>query len=129
MAAAGSPRRRPGLDYSGQSNRAQMVRLVWSPSIPHVGNSANDVQAVVPNRVDHSLIPGAAVVLDFDPGVVVCVDSGSDREGPAGKARAAVLGSVGSEFRGAQDHVIRPRAVIEDYAQVSADGTDVLSAA
>jgi hypothetical protein len=67
--------------------------------------------------------------LDFDPRVVVWVDGGSVSEGPAGKARVAVLGSVGSEFGGAQDNVIRPWAVIEDYAQVSADSTDVLSAA
>src|ERR1700748_226166 len=58
---------------------------------------------------------------------MVWVDDGSDGEGTAGKARAAVLGSVGSELGGAQDHVIRPRAVIEDYAQVSADSTHVLS--
>ena len=96
---------------------------------PFVGDGTNDVQAVVPGRVDHPLVPGAAIVLDFDPCVLVWVDGGPDGEGPTGKARAAVLGSVGSEFGGAQDHVIRPRAAIKDYAQVSADSTDVLSAA
>jgi hypothetical protein len=34
MAAVGSPRRRPCYGYSGQSNRAQIVRAVLSPSIP-----------------------------------------------------------------------------------------------
>jgi hypothetical protein len=130
IAAVGMSRRGPGYgDSVAVESRPDGSAGLVAVDPPLVGNSANDVQAVVPGRVDHSLVPGAAVVLDFDPGVVVCVDSGSDREGPAGKARAAVLGSVRSEFRGAQDHVIRPRAVIEDYAQVSADGMDVLSAA
>ena len=40
MAAVGSPRRRPGYGYSGQSNRAQMVRVVLSPSIPHSSATA-----------------------------------------------------------------------------------------
>ena len=40
-----------------------------------------------------------------------------------------MLGGVGGEFGGAQDNVIRPRAVIEDCAQVSADSADVLGAA
>ncbi len=40
MTAVGSSRRRPGYGYSGQSNRAQMVRLVWSPSIPHSSATA-----------------------------------------------------------------------------------------
>ena len=40
MAAVGSSRRGPGYGYSGQSNRAQMVRLVWSPSIPHSSATA-----------------------------------------------------------------------------------------
>jgi hypothetical protein len=96
---------------------------------PFVGDGTNDIQAVVPGRVDHSLVPGATVVSDFDPGVVVWVDCGSDGEGTARKAGATVLGGVGGEFGGAQDYVVRPRAVIEDWAQVSADGTDVLGAA
>jgi hypothetical protein len=54
--------------------------------------------------------------LDFDPGVVVWVDGGSDGEGTAGKAGAAVLGGVGGEFGGAQDHVVCPRAAFEDRA-------------
>ena len=96
---------------------------------PLVGDSANDVQAVVPGRIDHSLVPGTAVVLDFDPGVVVWADDGSDGEGAAGEAGAAVLGGVGGEFGGAQDHVVCPRAAVEDCAQVSADSADVLGAA
>ena len=34
------PRRRPGYGYSGQSNRAQIVRVVLSPSIPHSSATA-----------------------------------------------------------------------------------------
>jgi hypothetical protein len=40
MAAVGSPRRRPCYGYSGQSNRAQIVRAVLSPSIPHSSATA-----------------------------------------------------------------------------------------
>jgi hypothetical protein len=40
-----------------------------------------------------------------------------------------VLGGVGGEFGGAQDHVVCPQAVFEEYAEVSADGADVLGAA
>jgi hypothetical protein len=40
MAVVGSARRRPGCGYSGQSNRAQMVRVVLSPSIPHSSATA-----------------------------------------------------------------------------------------
>ena len=39
-AAVGSPRRRPGYGYSEESNRAQMVRVVLSPSIPHSSATA-----------------------------------------------------------------------------------------
>ena len=39
---------------------------------------------------------------------MVRVDDGADDEGAAGEAGAAVLGGVGGEFGGAQDHVIRP---------------------
>ena len=34
------PRRRPGYGYSGQSNRAQIARVVLSPSIPHSSATA-----------------------------------------------------------------------------------------
>jgi hypothetical protein len=37
---------------------------------PFVGDSPDDVQSVVPRRIDHSLVPGTAIVLDFDPRVV-----------------------------------------------------------
>ena len=58
---------------------------------PFVGDSTDDVQSVVSGRIDHSpLVPGAAVVLDFDPGVVVWADGGPDGEGAAGEAGAAV---------------------------------------
>jgi hypothetical protein len=87
------------------------------------------VQSVVPGRVDHGLVPWAAVVLDFDPGIVARADDGADGEDAAGKAGAAVLGGVGGEFGGAQDHVICPQAAVEDGAQVSTDGADVLGAA
>jgi hypothetical protein len=96
---------------------------------PFVGDGTNDVQAVVPGRVDHPLVPGAAIVLDFDPCVLVWVDGGPDGEGPTGKARPAVLGSVGSEFGGAQDRVVCSGAAFKDCAQVGADCADVLGAA
>jgi hypothetical protein len=60
---------------------------------------------------------------------VVRADDGADGEGAARETGAAVLGSVGSQFGGAQDHIIGPRAGIEDCAQVSADSADVLGAA
>ena len=75
---------------------------------PFVGDSTDDVQSVVPGRIDHSLVPGTAVVLDFDPHVIVRADDGADGEGAAGEAGAAVLGGVGGELGGAQDHVIHP---------------------
>ena len=37
-----------------------------------------------------------------------------------------MLGGVGSEFGGAQDYVVCPRAAVEDCAQVGADSADVL---
>ena len=40
-----------------------------------------------------------------------------------------MVGGVSGEFGGTQDHVICPRAVVEDCAQVSADGADVLGGA
>ncbi len=73
---------------------------------PFVGYSANDIQAVMPGRIDHPLVPGATVVLDFDPGVVIWADVGADGEGAAGEAGMAVLGGVGGEFGGTQDDVV-----------------------
>ena len=96
---------------------------------PLVGDSTDDVQSVVPGGIDHSLVPGAAVVLDFDPGVTVLTDDGSDGEGTAGQARVAVQGSVGGEFRGAEDHIVCSWAGLKNWAQVGAYGADVLGAA
>jgi hypothetical protein len=56
--------------------------------------------------------------------VLTCVSPAA-----AGEAGAAVLGGVGGEFGGAQDHVVCPRAVVEDCAQVSPDSADVLGTA
>jgi len=36
---------------------------------PLIDDGANNVKAVVPDRIDHSLVPGTAVVFDFDPRV------------------------------------------------------------
>jgi hypothetical protein len=96
---------------------------------PLIGDGTNDVQSMVPGRIDHSLVPGTAVVLDFDPNVMVLADCGPDSEGAAGQARAAVLGGVGREFGGAQDRVVCPRTVVEDCAKASSDSANVLSAA
>src|SRR6185437_4555810 len=51
---------------------------------PFVGDSADDVQAVVPGRVDHRLIPRTSVVSYFDPGIAAGSDDGLDGEGAAG---------------------------------------------
>lgn len=67
-----------------------------------------------------------AVVLDFDPRVMVRADDGADGEGAAGEARSAVLGG---EFGSAQDYVVCSRTAVEDCAQVGADSADVLSGA
>jgi hypothetical protein len=115
---------------SGQSNLAQMVRGgAVTVDAPLVGKGANDVQPMVPGRIDHPLVPGTSVVLDFDPGVEVRADRCPDGDGAAWQARAAVHCSVGREFGGAQDHVICPRTVLEKCAQVSTDSADMLNAA
>ena len=60
-----------GYGWSGQSNLAQMVRLLWSPSIPQsAGEGADDVESVCLGGVADGRGPGAAVVLDLDPDVV-----------------------------------------------------------
>ena len=102
---------------------------VVSVDAPLVGDGANDVQSVVPGRIDHSLIPRAAVVFDFDSGVQARTDRGSDSEGTPGQAGATVQYSVGRELGGAKDSVVCPRAVLKNWAQVGAYSTDVLSAA
>jgi hypothetical protein len=55
--------------------------------------------------------PWTAAIFDFDVGVVAWIDSGADGEGATWQARAAVEGSVGSEFRGAEDHIVCHGAV------------------
>ena len=107
-------------------DRAACVIAVDSPL---VCNSADEVQAVVPGRVDHSLVPRAAVVLDLDPDEVVGADCGSDGEGAVREAGTAVLGGIGREFGDAENHVIDLRAVSEECTQVGADCADVFGAA
>jgi hypothetical protein len=53
---------------------------------PLIGDGANDVQSMVPGRIDHPLVPGAAVVLDCYPNVMVLADCGPDSEGATGQA-------------------------------------------
>jgi hypothetical protein len=77
---------------------------------PLVGDGANNVKAVMPGRIDHSLVLGTAVVLNLYPHAEVWADYGPDCEGAAGEAGAAVLGGVGGEFGGAQDDVVGSRA-------------------
>src|SRR5579859_3157712 len=109
MAAVESPRRRPGYCYLGPvESRPDSAGGVVAVNPPLVGDGTDDVQSVMPGRIDHSLVPGTAVVLDFDPRVMVRADDGADGKGATGEAGAAVLGGVGGEFGGAQDHVIRP---------------------
>jgi len=102
---------------------------VVSVDAPLVGDGANDIQSMVPGRIDHSLVPRAAVVFDFDSGVMARANCGPDSEGTPGQAGTTVQGSVGREFRSAEDHVICSRAVSQYCAQVGSDSTDVLSAA
>src|SRR5689334_2294035 len=105
-------RRRPGYgDSWAVESRPDGPAGLVAVDAPLIGDGANDVQSVVPSRINHSLIPWTAVVLDFYTGVVVRADDGADGEGAAGEAGAAVLGGVGGEFGGAQDHVVCPRAV------------------
>ena len=102
---------------------------VVSVDAPLVGDGANDVQSVVPGRIDHSLIPRAAVIFDFDSGVQARTDHGSDSEGTPGQAGATVQYSVGRKLGSAEDDVVSSRAVSENCAQVGSDSTDVFSAA
>src|SRR5258708_9470926 len=88
---------------------------------PRVGDGADDVQAVVPGWAGHGLVPGAVVVLDFDPGVVAWADGGADGEGSAGQAGTAVLGGVGPPVRGAQDSLLCPPAVAKESAPARPD--------
>jgi hypothetical protein len=118
----------PDRLFSPVKSRPDGAGGVISVDASLVDDGSNEVKSVVPGWVDHPLVPGAAVVLDFDPGVVLLADDEADSEGAAGEAGAAVLGSVGSEFGGAQDHVVCPRAVFEDCAQVGTDSAGLLGA-
>jgi hypothetical protein len=106
-------------------DRAATVIAVDSPLL---GDSTDEVQAVVPGRVNHSLVPRAAVVLDFDPDEVVGADRSPDGEGTVREAGTAVLGGIGREFGDTENHVIDLRAVSEECTQVGADCVDVFSA-
>ena len=102
---------------------------VVSVDAPLVGEGADDVQSVVPGRVDHSLVPGAAIVFDFDPGIEIRMDCGPDGDSATGETRSAVLGSVRRQFGGAEDRVVCPWAVLEHCAQVGAHNADLVGAA
>src|SRR5260370_14284747 len=93
---------------------------------PRVGDGADDVQAVVPGWAGHGLVPGAVVVLDFDPGVVAWADGGADGEGSAGQAGTAVVGGGGRHFGCAQDHVVVPLAVANGCAHVGTGSAGLL---
>jgi hypothetical protein len=96
---------------------------------PFVGDGTHDVQAVVSGGIDHGLVPGPAVVLNFDSGMKIWKCDNSDGEGASGETRAAVLSGVGCEFRGAENDVVGSRAIIQDCTQVGPYGTDVLGGA
>src|SRR5438046_801671 len=84
---------------------------------------------MVRGRIDHSLVPRAAVVFYFDSGMNARADCGPDSEGATGQAGATVQDSVGRELGSAEDHVICSRAVSQYCAQVGSDSIDVLGAA
>src|SRR5260370_23261057 len=90
---------------------------VVAVAAPRVGDGADDVQAVVPGWAGHGLGPGAVVVLDFDPGVVVWADGGADGEGAARQAGTAGLGGVGRRFGGGQARCVGPPECVEACAQ------------
>jgi hypothetical protein len=48
---------------------------------PLIGDGANNVKAVMPGRIDHSLVPGTAVVSNLYPHAEVWADYGPDGEG------------------------------------------------
>jgi hypothetical protein len=102
---------------------------VVSVNAPLVGDGANDVQSVVPGRIDHSLVPRTALVFDFDSGLKARADCDPDSEGPSRQAGATMQGSVGRKLGSAEDHIVCSRAVSEYCAQVGSDGTNVLSVA
>src|SRR5713101_4133422 len=63
---------------------------VVSVDAPLVGDGANDIQSMVPGRIDHSLVPRAAVVFDFDSGMMARANCGPDSEGTLGQAGTTV---------------------------------------
>src|SRR6266498_4220905 len=58
--------------------------------VPVGSEGADDVESVVPGRVARSWGPGAAIVLDLDPGAMTWVNLGPDGKAAARQARAAV---------------------------------------
>ena len=80
---------------------------------PLISQRANEVKAVVSGSVGAAGCPRAAVVVDFDADVIASADDHADGEGAAGQARVAVESSVGSEFGGAEDHVVCDGAVVQ----------------
>jgi hypothetical protein len=68
---------------------------------------------VVPGGAVDGWRPRSAVVIDFDPDVVTWTDSDSDCEGTARQTGVAVECGIGGEFGGAEDHLVRYRAVGE----------------
>src|SRR6266498_1739737 len=69
--------------------------------VPVGSEGADDVESVVPGRVARSWGPGAAIVLDLDPGAMTWVNLGPDGKAAARQARAAVNRRVGRELGGA----------------------------
>src|SRR5215470_10106349 len=108
------------INRANQAGRARPgLRLIWPveacPSgsgcavafdAPFGGQCADDVESMVSGGVGGGWCPWAAVVFDFDAGVVVWADLGPDGEGAAGQAGVAVEGGVGGQFGGAEDHLI-----------------------
>ena len=83
---------------------------------------------MVSGGIDHALVPRAAVVFDFDSGVLARAYCGPDSEGTPGHAGTTVQDSVGRELGSAEDHVVCSWAVSEYCAQVGSDSMDVLGA-
>ena len=88
-----------------------MVRRTVALDAPVGSKSADYIEPVMSRRAARPRGPRTTVVLDFDMGMVAWRDSGADGEGATWQARAAVEGSVGSEFGGAEDHLVCNGAV------------------
>ena len=76
MAAAGPPGRR-FLAAATRGSRIVPRLYGWSGRVdtPLVGDGTDEIQAVMPGGVDHALVPGAAIIFDFDPGIVAWAES------------------------------------------------------